>query len=154
MDPGSEAVVLRELREQACKDGSILPTEGPQEVATVRLGHSTDVLEALVAGGSELQSVVAAVCGVAASLEEAVSFQVIDQGDQGGRQHPELGGQCLLGAAGRRRHRPEQTGLRWGETEGRQPLGEPHGCQPADLSEHERHLSHARLTGPCVLHGA
>jgi hypothetical protein len=124
MDPGSEAVVLRELGEQARKDDPILLTKGCQEVATMGLGDSADLLQTLVTAGSELQSVVAAVCGVAAPLEETVSFQLVDQSDEGGGQHPELGGESLLRAAGRRCHRPKQPGVWWGETEGGEAFSE------------------------------
>ena len=88
------------------------------------LGNPADRLQALRAGRSEGQSVVAAVGGVAPSHQETFCFQLVDQGDERAGKHPELGGQSLLGAARLRRHRSEQPGVRWGQTEGRQAFGE------------------------------
>jgi len=145
-------VVLRQLPEQAREDGPILLTEGCQQVAAMSLGHPADLLQALLAGRSEVQSVIAAVGGVAAPNEETVSFELVDQGDERAGQDPELGGQRLLRAAGRRCHRPEQPGVRWGETERRQTFGELQRREAAELSEQERHLSRTHLCGTSVPH--
>jgi hypothetical protein len=145
-------VVLCQLPEQSRKDSPILPTEGCQQVAAMSLGHPADLLQALLAGRSEVQSVIAAVGGVAAPNEETVSFQLVHQGDERARQHTKLGGQRLLRAAGRRRHRPEQPGVRWRETERRQTFGELQRCEAAELSEQERHLSRRHLCGASVPH--
>jgi hypothetical protein len=145
-------VVLRQLLEQARKDGPILPTERCQQVATMGLGHPADLLQALLAGRGEVQSVVATVRRVAPAHQETVSFKLVDQRDERAGQDPELGSQSLLRAARRRCHRPEQPGVGWCQTEGRQALGEPYRREAADLSKQERHLSRARLSGPPVLH--
>jgi hypothetical protein len=146
-------VVLRELPEQARKDGPILLTERCQQVATMGLGHPADLLQALLAGRGEVQSVVATVRRVAPAHHETVSFELVDQGDERAGQDPELGSQSLLRAARRRCNRPEQPGVGWGQTEGSQALGEPYRREAADLSEQECHLSRAQLGGaPPVPH--
>jgi hypothetical protein len=145
-------VVLRQLPEQSRKGGPILLTERCQQVAAMSLGHPADLLQALLPGRSEVQSVIAAVGGVAAPNKETVSFQLVHQGDERARQHTKLGGQRLLRAAGRRCHRPQQPSVRWGETERRQTFGELQRCEAAELSEQERHLSRTRLCGTCVPH--
>ena len=84
-----------------------------------------DLDQAQLALGGQVERVVAAVAGVATTLEEAVLLELVDQRHEAAGQDPELGGDGLLRPTGARGDGPEQAGVRRCQSERGELLGEP-----------------------------
>ena len=82
-----------------------------------------------------------AVAGVAATLEQTVLLQLVDQRHEPAGQDPELGGDRLLRPTGVRGDRPEQAGVRGRQPERRELPGEAHRDERTDLREDEGDMS-------------
>jgi hypothetical protein len=130
-------VVGGEAAEEVSQRGALRVVERGEEVLAVGDGDASEFPQEGASWLGQVQRVVAAVAGVAATLQDAVALQLVDQGDQAAGQQAELAGQGLLGPTLVRGHCPEQPGVRRRQPEWREPLGEPLGCQSAELADFE-----------------
>ena len=89
------------LRGDALEEGGELMllglSEGGEEGLVVLAGDAADGFEHGATAFREVEGMAAAVVGIGAALDEALRFELIDQGDQTAGQHAEGGGEGLLG---------------------------------------------------------
>lgn len=108
-----------------------------QVVGGAVLGQASDLGEQGVSVLTEVQGVLAPVAGRAGAGDRPAVLQVIDQGDQGAGQHPQLGGDGLLGAARLGRDRAQHSGVGGAEAQRVDGAGEGARCLRTDLGEQE-----------------
>ena len=94
-----------------------------------------DLVHQRPSGRGQVQRMQPTVDLVAAPLEIAATFQVIDEGDHPARQQSELVAQSLLAATRFDGDNAQNSGLLWIQSECRYPLGEPITGVLAELGE-------------------
>lgn len=132
-----QSVVSGELAEEAAELGPPPIVEGAEEVFAVIVGDPTDVAQSILAGGCEVQCVVASDSNVASSFEQPFALELVDEGDESAREQTELFGHGVLRSSLIGGDGSQQTGVGRLEPDGLETFGETGRGERSHLGDQE-----------------
>ena len=97
-----------------------------------------DVGESLCTVVGEVHGIEASILRIVTSFDETFLLQLVEQENESARNHSEERGQPLLALPRCARDRSQETGMRRGQVDFAQTLGESHRRERSDLSEQKR----------------